>query len=489
MKKKPIVLIIALIAYCYLFYKQSAGINLLIFNAILVACLLIVDQTLVKSKVWLATAAGAIITSAGALLYGNFLACFGNVFSLLLLAHLSIDKNASLVFSFLQSAWSYMTVYFLFIIELIEPKPEAALTDKEKESKYTFNNILKFVIPLAVLLTFFLIYRESNPVFSKFIDNLNIEISWEFVGFMSLGLLLLYGFFYSRKFRDLTQIDENSGNSLSGGIKEKEFNLFSSIDKELSAAVMTFVLLNVLLLLVNVLDLNFILSGKHHGIEDYSKYVHQGINSSIFSVLIAILVTMYFFRGNLNFVAKNKAVKMLALIWIILNAVLLFTCLHKNYSYISACGLTHKRIGVYIYLFLTFIGLVTTWIKITQWKSNLFLVRMNMWPMYLTLVLSTLINWNKLILDYNSHHTASVEREYYFYNLPETSLPYLLENWKSLPAEKDYFRSISDEGFESILNYKKQLFLWKYKNAGWQSWNFESERIYQLLQQPAKRVK
>lgn len=482
MKKKTIILIIALIAYCFLFYKQMAGINVIIFNTLLISCLLITDKTLVKSKVWLATAAGALISATGALLYGSLLSCIGNVFALLLLAHLSVDKNASLVFALLQSVWNYIATFFLLIIEMAEPKPER---EEETENAFTIGNFLKYTIPVAVLFIFFLIYKNSNPVFGKFVNELHIDISWNFIGFLTSGLFLLYVFFFSRKFNTLTDIDQRKGNVLSGGINEAERGIFSNLNKELSAAVLTFGLLNVLLLLVNILDIRFILSGAEASVAEHSRYVHQGINSSIFSVLIAILVTLYFFRGNLNFIAENKVVKMLALGWIVLNAVLLLTCFHKNFTYIAECGLTHKRIGVYFYLFLTFIGLITTWIKIMKLKSNMFMLRMNMWPLFAALVFSSLFNWNKIILDHNTEYQAEViDREYYLFKLSETSLPFLLENWESLPGGYYY-----DKPFQHMLNYQKHLFLLKYKKAGWQSWNFEDERIYQLIQQTSTRAK
>lgn len=239
-------------------------------------------------------------------------------------------------------------------------------------------------------------------------------------------------------------------------------------------------LLNILLLLVNVLDIQFIFSGKNDSPEAYSSYVHQGIISSIFSVLIAIFVMLYFFRGNLNFAARNKTVKLLALAWIILNAILLLTCFHKNFSYIEACGLTPKRIGVYFYLFLTFIGVITVWIKITGLKSNLFLVRMNTWSIFATLTFSTLFNWNKIILDHNVSHKATLGREYYLMTLPETSLPFLIENWESLPAMFEYRNSNQD--FAALLNEQKALFIYKHKKAGWQSWNLEDQRIYRAIE-------
>ena len=479
MKRKTILLLTALIAYCGLFYGQSTGINVLIFNVILLTILLILDKSLLRSKVWLAVAAGTLITGTGALLYGNFLSAFGNVFSLLLLTHLSASKESSLVFALVQSAWSYITIPYFKMDRLMSPqeKPENAA-----ESRFSVGNVLKIFIPLAVLLLFTMIYRASNPIFNKFIGRINLDfLSWGFIWFAFWGFVLVYGFFNQHLFSSLLVTDRSKGNLLSAGIRENEPSLFDGLSKEAGAAILTFVLLNLLLLLVNVLDLVFILGGSQDSVVNYSQYVHQGINSSIFSVIIAMLVTLYFFRGNLNFIAKSRQIKTLALIWILLNAVLIFTCFYKNTGYIQESGLTHKRIGVYFYLLLTFISLVTTWIKITGMKSNWFLIRVNMWQLYLVLVFSALFNWNKIIVEYNMQYQSSVEREYYLYSLKDPALPALLANWESMP--QSYAYPTSDNFFSFTLKSQTRRFIRNYQNAGWQSWNFESTRIYALIQQ------
>lgn len=470
MKQKTIVMISAVAAYCYLFYQQYAGINVLIFNLILITGLYLTDTSLLARKSWLAVAAGALITAVGALLYGNFLSCSGNVFALLILANLSVEKEASLAFAFLQSMCSYATMPFMAIIRLVE-RP-IVVEDEQKESGFTTGSFMKIFLPLLVLLVFFLIYKGSNPVFSRFIDQVRFDISWQFVWFLVTGSILLYGFFYQYTFEPFRDADLRNGNRLTG-MRENEFSAFSTLHKEYGAAIITFVLLNLLLLLVNILDIQFIFSGNWQSTSNYSEYVHQGINSSIFSVVVAILVTLYFFRGNLNFMEANRTVKRLAIGWIVLNMILLATCLHKNMSYIHESGLTYKRIGVYFYLFLTFIGLVTTWIKISGLKSNMFLVRVNAWSVFITLTLSTLFNWNRMIMDHNIQDVQA-ERLYYLFQFPETSIPYLVKG-NAKQATK------ADKIFTTILGYRKQQFMDKYERSGWQSWNLEHERIFKEI--------
>lgn len=494
MKKKIIVLLIALIAYCWLFYDQFTGVNVIIFNVLLLASLIALDQTLLRSRSWLMVALGTIITGIGALLYGNFLSAFGNVISLLLLANLSLNKTSSLIFTFFQTVCSYVIIPYTVLDKLINNVPKEEAEKNGVESIFTFSNMLKFAIPLAILSLFFIIYRVSNPVFDQFMDQLKFDfLSWDFILFMIGGFILLYGFFFQQRLNFLMEMDARNDNQLVRKEEQETIDLSGRNKREFSMGIMTFALLNVLLLLVNVLDLQFIFGGHEHDGMNYSKYVHQGINSSVFSILIAIVVTLYFFRGDLNFMSKNKWLKYLAMTWILLNIVLLATCVHKNFSYITECGLTHKRIGVYVYIFLTLIGLITTWIKISGLKSNWFLVRKNMWSLYLVLILSSLFNWNKIIVDYNLKYKSSVEREYYLFRLGDTGLPVLQSQWRKMPETNDfwlYFRSDVYD-FEAELNARIQTFISKYENAGWQSWNLEDQRIYQALKKSphSKRAK
>lgn len=477
MKKKTVFLLISLIVYCYLFFQQSIGINVLIFNGIVITCLGVLDPSLLRQKNWGLVAVGALMTATGAFLYGSVLSCIGNVIALLLLANLSREKEASLFFALIQTGFNYIVSPLIRLVNGIDKLTDA--TDKESRVfNMTVGTLLKFLIPSVILLFFFFVYKDSNPVFSNFVNQFAFDISWDFIQFLLFGTFLLYFFFNQYSYFPLVNKDRTSVNYLSG-INEKEISLFRSIDTEYGSGVLMFGLLNSLLLLVNYLDIQYILFAKKD-ISLYSDYIHQGVNSSIFSVIVAILVTLFFFRGNLNFYSKTRKIKTVALIWIAQNIILLFTCIHKNYSYIDAFGLTHKRIGVYIYLLVTLVGLILTWIKITRVKSNTYLLRTNTWSVFSILVVSSLFNWNQIIFHHNTTCQPSIERDYYLENLPETSLPFLLKNWGELPVDRHGWAS---KPFKEILMCKKKDFLKRYHQKKWQSWNLKDDRIYREIKQ------
>ncbi len=477
MKTKNIILTTSFLAYLYLFYQQTAGINHLIMSGIFIASLLTTNFKLVKNKPWVLVAIGALISGLGVALYGNDLSYYANLIALAALAGLSFSPNSSLVFAFAHGALSYILKPAETFINFISKQPKDKMEDVKTEGMFTRLKVLRVLLPVLVLLVFAAVYSGSNPLFSWFLQDLGSYISWEFISFAIFGLFVTYFFFHQYVFGELIAFDSRAGNVILAR-NEQEHTIFGTTIHEFSAAKLTFILLNLLLLVVNFIDIAFIISPNKE-IIDYSHYIHQGINASIFSVLMAILVVLYFFRGNLNFIAENRGLKTLALLWLVLNIVLLLTCFHKNFSYIDAHGLTPKRIGVYAYLLVTCIGLLLTWLKIVQRKSNLFLVRSNFWSLFILLSLSTTIHWNQIIFDHNIKYHPELSHKYHFNLAPESSLIHLVKTWES--ANFDCSFELDDCQFQNKVIQRKQEFIETFEAQSWQSWTWKDYTIYKAI--------
>ena len=113
-----------------------------------------------------------------------------------------------------------------------------------------------------------------------------------------------------------------------------------------------------------ITDITYLISTNDLRASVFSNQVHNGINALIASIIIAIIIILYFFRGNLNFYKNNKKLKVVTFIWIFLNLILVINIVIKDCQYIYYFGFTYKRIGVLVYLLLTLIGLFTTFIKV-----------------------------------------------------------------------------------------------------------------------------
>jgi hypothetical protein len=491
MKKNDWILIIATALYSYLFYREAAGINFFIFSIGLIALLLARGQELRHKKKWLIVAAGTCISGAAVAIYGNWLSLWANVISLMLLSGMSVSTRSSVIMTLFHSAYSAGGAIVFMVLDAIERKP--ASQSSQRSPFYV--KVLLVLVPLLITLLFFFLYRGSNPIFNNFAKNLSLDfITWQWIFFTLLGFILLYGFFYHKRIKELAGWDENAPGHISPReVDENGAGLFGIRNQNMSGILM-FAMLNVLLLVVNALDVQYVFIAKTlpPGL-NHSENVHQGVDLLILSIIIAIAIILFVFRGDMNFYSKNKMLRLLAYAWIIQNIFMIVSTMMRNSMYIAEHGLTYKRIGVYVYLALAIIGLAATWIKIMRIRSNWFLFRVNTAVWYVLLVISPVINWDKLIVDHNLTHarTKAVDKGYLIELAPATlvemlayndSTSYLKEEREIVEYNSFEFipepdRIYTGRTLESKLHGKLYFFLKDRQELGWQSWNYDDSRI------------
>jgi uncharacterized membrane protein SirB2 len=169
------------------------------------------------------------------------------------------------------------------------------------------------------------------------------------------------------------------------------------------------------LFLLNALLLVFIVTYNYEQFfevvkkSNLSSDTHERVIAVIFSIIMAVGVILFYFKGGFNFDEKAKNLKKLAKIWIHLNGILILSAIIKNSEYVSFFGLTYKRLGVYAFLILALIGLVISFIKITKQKTNTFLFNQMIWYFYGTILLCSFVNWGNLITNYNISVNKGVE--------------------------------------------------------------------------------
>jgi len=467
MKKNDVLLVISVAIYSYLFYSQTPGVNFLLFTLALVAVMLIRNWTLILNRAWVACALGSILSGICVTIYGDLLPVFANVVSLSLAAGLTVERNSSLAFTLLYAAYSYASSVIYMAIDFMQRQQRQA-----EKTQTPYAKVLVTIIPIVITVIFFFLYREANPLFMDFTKNINFDfLTFGWFRFVLFGFILLYAFFYPRFIPYLLNKDKASSDNLrmeNFPLKDDKSQFMGYSNEHLSG-LMLFAMLNLLLLTVNALDVNYICfsSALPEGVT-YSQFVHQGVEILIASIIFAVGIILFYFRGRLNFYTNNKSLKILAYLWVIQNAVLIGATIAKNNLYIGEYSLTYKRIGVYIYLTLCLIGLVTTFIKIVKAKSNWFLFRKNAWAFYGVLLVSCFINWDVLIARYNIYYSKQNLDKEYLLSLSDSVIPELLK------LEEDPL-------IEGRLQSKVARFEEKYKAMQWQSWNYETQQINKSL--------
>ncbi|MBU3660790.1 MAG: DUF4173 domain-containing protein [Flavobacteriales bacterium] len=466
MKKNDWIILAATGVYSYLFYKEMLGINLSIFTLILLIFAIIQNVSLLRNRNWVIVAFLSLIASISVAYYGNLLSIIATITSLLVLTGMSASAKSSI---FIASIYG-LNSWFLSGIDDINQLPKRFSKEQTPNSK----KLMLIGISIFVAFLFFGMYRVSNPIFESITNKINLDwISIYWISFTLLGLWLIYGFYNVKYIEDLQRFDEPESLKITN-YKHEDWSLWGKtltlVDEYFSAKVL-FILLNLLILIVNLGDMNFLLFNQELPENlTFASFLHQGVGTLIFSIIISIAIVLFYFRGAMNFFKNNKLLKILAYIWLIQNLILLVSVGVKNTMYIDIYGLTYKRIGVYVYTFLTFIGLISTILKIYLVKKNLFLFRMNGWSFFLVLIFSAVINWDQLIVNTNQ----SLKREidlYYMLSLSDATLPSLIKMEKN----------IKDEGkkrfFHKRMKRKINVFKSNQAEKTWKSWNYVESKI------------
>ncbi|NTW33972.1 MAG: DUF4173 domain-containing protein, partial [Bacteroidetes bacterium] len=502
MKKNDLILIITVAAYSILFYEQIAGINFLLFNILLLGMLLWKNKAHLFSVSWISIAACTLLTSVSVFIYGNNLSVIANIISLMLLSALSFNKKNSVIAGFLYAIYSEFSSIVFIIMDLIERMQNRT----SSKSKNYLQRILLITGGFTIVLILFLLYRESNVLFKDFTKDINFDfISFSWIFFTVFGFILLYGFFYHNTIEPFEDLENSINNKLSlekyVNTEVKGIRKHLKIEIELLAGIILLVVLNLLILNVNILDIVYLWAGKGlpKGIT-FSDTVHQSVGTLIFSIIIAISIILFLFRGDMNFYKKNKALKWLAMIWVLQNIIITISTIYRNQQYIAEYSLTYKRIGVYIFLLLAILGLLSTCIKIITSRSNWYLFRFNGWSFIIVLSLMTPINWDRIITNYNIKNSKEIDIDYLlklsYENIPDLiqlnsvkpelfSAPCYQNTW-----DKDFSTTSADyKTFLNQLHFKIYTFLEVKNSYGWRSYCINRNKIYNEIYNLQKNQK
>jgi hypothetical protein len=365
--------------------------------------------------------------------------------------------------------------------------------------------LLRFVLivltPVATLLIFTSIYATASPYFNNLTGGLLRKIGDFFEALIRLispatfwlfvaGFLIMIAFLSGGSNSILKLFSEDTGMQLSR--KKKSFHgRMTALKTEYWSGVVMLILLNLVIAVMNVLDIwNVWFFFEWNGLY-LKQFVHEGTWLLIFSILISVVIVLYYFRGNLNFYPKRKLVLNLAMLWLAQNALLAISVGIRNMWYIHHFNLAYKRIGVYAFLLLTLFGIVTVIIKIRQRKTHQYLFHYNSLSAYVLLICLGLFNWDKIIASYNVDHSArAFFHPEFMITLNSSALPEL----KISAARTNEIEHAQSEQFEFsrsnymlLDEYKSRVeercidFVNGYPLISWKGWNYADYQAYKEL--------
>jgi hypothetical protein len=508
-----IFLLLLLTAYNFFFWGEKFGVNLPLFLVLCSVAVLFLNGDNVKSK-------NGILTLLAVLYSGAMLVVVNSVFSKLAVITISIafvgfvhQRELKTLFNAVMTTLSGFIIFPYNIFEEIRYsagryRPVGSVL---KIMKLTFIPIIFFVI-------FYSIYAYSNPVFNTYSVNFWSGITdWLYEVFADypvlrffyifFGLILIMGILYNRNIKAFADIDKTFLDNLLRDSTFKTYSVitpsrkksilysmfsyrfkFNSLKLEYKMGLILVFMMNALLLLLNIIDIQFTWFGFDSSrVDNLAYYVHNGTYLLIFSILLSMAILLYLFRRNQNFYSGNRLLKFGAYMWIFQNAVMAFSVALRNLYYIDYYyALSYKRIGVIVYLLLTLVGLVTMFIKIQNKKTTFFLFKANSWALMIVLLLISSFSWDKTIAEFNlsNPNKEKIDVEYLL-RLSDDTLP-ILDKHKSV-LNRDYmgYHSFLMDDYENGLdeyNHRVKNFLIEQKNYTWLSFNLPDNSVKQYYQ-------
>ncbi len=462
---KIVISIISSFLFSLLFFKQNFGLNMLLFSILTTGILILLYTSRFKNLKVISYALIYIFSSALIFFYNSGLATITSILSFFIMLGTILKSNSSIYIQFFNGLYSTIASFFARTFEQFNQETTAV---KKKNINYLY--WFKMIgIPLFTLTIFIILYKSANPYFNKIIQKIDLSfINIQWILFTILGYFLMNNIANPIEIEPLTTTDLKTSNNLVKN--ENNSQSEESIIQENQLGIVLFIVLNGLIIFFLVTDLFYISKITDLRASDLSKTVHEGVYALIVSFVFAISIILYFFRGNLNFFAKNKNLKLLTFAWITLNIFLIFITYYKNYLYVTHYGFTYKRIGVFMYLGLSIIGLVTTFVKVNKVYNLWYLFRKNFQVAYLLLIISTCINWDALITQYNTTIAKTTDLSYLI-QLSDNNT-YLLKKY----ALKYPNKGTVNEKYDietKYLNYIEKL-----EDNDWQEFTFDNLKTY-----------
>jgi hypothetical protein len=490
---RPLVTCLAFAAlFTFLFHGTGIGLNLLLFEVLVFGALFAMRRLPMERYVML-TVGGSLLTAVMVVLYGSSLALVVNMVSVVFAVGVLLAPELGALHHSAALAGAHLLAAQQAFVRLL-PVPDSGGSGL----RLTPRGVLSITLLPLIVLLFATLYSGSNPYFGKLVEDFyswlgRIDSSLPFV--FLLGLVLSTFLLLATRNEQIVRWARAKMDALVPSVRMGEDDHRRSVRSEAAIGILLLASLNALLLLLNALDIHHVWFNFRFEGQYLKAFVHEGTWLLIVSIVLGALIVLYYFRGDLNFHARNRMIKMLSYLWLTQNALLVVSVAIRNYWYIHHYALAYKRIGVAFFLLATLVGLLLIMVKVRRQRSHHFLVRWNMVSLYGIALLMTLVDWDTVIARYNmaQRGRAFIELNY-LATLSDKTLPYLLHSTQEL-AELDrhneqvlggperYHRRLymPPERFAARVHDRVEHFLDDYPERSWKEWNAADARAHAKL--------
>lgn len=442
--------------FVILFYDQDMGLNFGILGILYAVLNFFKTPQKNKTRTFYILTGTSILSGVAFAWYGDFPSFLAVASSLLLSAYKSRNRKMKILFLIPVLITNGCTsICRIFMLDKWLP---------QRNVPGMWQKIMAFVlIPFILISVFFGIYAAGSDHFASLFTDYELDVNiWQIFCLTVLGFFIAFNYWNFAVERLIYKSHHVLDNDFQKNVRiPKATWSFLDLEAERTSGVVSFFCLNILLVF-------FIITYNYEQFYEVSKApvqlseeTHERVNAVIMSIVMSILVMMFYFKSDFNFDPKAKLLKMLAKVWILLNAVLILSAAAKNYEYIVNYAFTYKRLGVFAFLLLSLVGLGLTFIKIQKQKRNAFLFNTMAWYFYATILVCSYINWGGFMTSQNisrknfdlNYHAASV-------NFNEESLLKYADEKNNLKLKKslqDKIRTEKSKTFLSQILYYQNL--------------------------------
>ncbi|MFV8358221.1 DUF4173 domain-containing protein [Flavobacterium sp. XS1P32] len=396
MKKLHFILASSFI-FTLLFYNEDLGLNWAIFGMIQTVLICYFFQEKFTTRLHLILVVASVLSCFAFAWYGDFSSFFAMALSIIFLQFKTHKPKLKMLQALpLALINGIASLGRILMFSQYLPK-------RKVNNDFAKKLIAYFVIPILFLGLFLIVYSFGSDHFSSLFAGYYLDIDvWQAFVITALGFFISFTFWNYWIPEICYEKNDVLDSDFKQEAKTQNHNSFSflDIDFERRSGEITLFLLNILLL-VFITTYNYEQFFEVVEKSNLSSDTLERVTAVVFSIIMAICVILFYFKGGFNFDVKAQNLKKLAKIWIFLNGILILSAIIKNSEYVSYFGLTYKRLGVFAFLILAIVGLVIAFFKIINQKTNAYLFNQMIWYFYGTVLLCSFLNWGNLITNYN----------------------------------------------------------------------------------------
>jgi hypothetical protein len=332
-------------------------------------------------------------------------------------------------------------------------------------------------IPVVLTAIFLILLVSANPLLEKWIKLINpsdaaSSLSIVRILFWAIAMSLVWPFIHVRwRSKPPVPPDWTRTSEPEKAPTTDEIDFFGA-----ATILRSLILFNLLFAIQTVLDLIYLWGNVALPADiTYASYAHRGAYPLILTALLAAGFVLAAMRPG-GPAEHSPVIRSLVYLWVAQNVLLVASSILRLDLYVQIYLLTWWRVAAFIWMLLVVFGLLLIVARIAMNRSNDWLVGANLITLAATLYISSLVNFDAIIANYNVSHSREA-------------------TGKGVAIDMDYLRRLGPQALPAIdrasslrgsdptlVSIRGCLVEQQRKDmASWRSWGFRSWRLQRTL--------